>query len=108
MLVYKLQMCRFSVPRIEAEKEFGLKVRSDWYTVEQLISESKHVCRRHPDDEFVPYVDPPPNYKPPDDVPSCVYCPEFLVLKKSSSQKNIVLRWSRKQKPLPISQRVLF
>lgn len=99
-LVYKLQMCRYSVPRLEAEKEFSLNVRSEWFTVPQLVSELKNSYRQRIDYEdtpdFEPYFEPPPNYHPPDDLPSCVYCPEFLV---SERKPNFAVHRQKPVKP---------
>lgn len=108
-LVYKAQMCRYSVPRKDAINEFGVE-SSGWILISRAVAELKNAFQqgRIRDSQglpmdFIPYVDPPPfNYQPPDDLPSSVYCPEFLVSKKTIKIQNVNHPVGQQVKSFPV------
>ena len=78
-LVYKAQMCRYSVPRKDAIKEFPFAESSGFYLTSILVSEMyraleqgrHHLREDGTRKDFIPYLDRPPD--PNSDIPSCTY-----------------------------------
>ena len=84
-LTYKLQMCRYDIPRKKAEMEFKINSLQTCYPVSLIVSEMNSVNKRMSEwGEYVPYLDNPPN----DIIPSCVYVYPTVLKSKYKSSKN--------------------
>jgi hypothetical protein len=64
-LVYKAQMCRYSVLRKDAINEFGLPPKSGWYNVQRLVIEMQNASKRGRLEPSCVYVYPTKNTTKP-------------------------------------------